>query len=168
MSRAFVRNDGEVPEEPVERRASGRPNYVTAAGLALLEAKVRELAALRAALAAARKPGEQAPLPLRQAELDLRYYEERVKSARLVDNRGQAFPDARFGATVRVREAGGAEREYSIVGEDEADPAAGRLNWASPLAAALIGARAGDEVGFTRKGGTVSLTVLAVSYPGKD
>ncbi len=165
MSRAFVKNDGEVPEEPVERRPSGRPNYVTAAGLAGLEAKVRELDALRARLAAARKPGEQAALPLRQAELDLRYYENQVKSARLVDNRGQSFPDARFGAAVRVRETGGAEKEYSIVGEDEADPAAGKLNWASPLAAALIGAKAGDTVSFGRKDGTVVLTVLAVNYP---
>ena len=35
---------------------------------------------------------------------------------------------------------------YQIVGEDEADPARGLLNWASPLATALLGGQVGDEV----------------------
>lgn len=167
MSRAFVKNDGDVPEEPVARQASGRPNYVTRSGLDMLEAKVLELDALRARLAAARKPGEPAALPLRQAELDLSYYEGRIKSARLVDNRGLAAADVRFGATVRVRDPGGTEKEFRIVGEDEADPGAGRLNWASPLAAALIGAKAGDTVKLVRKDGTTELQVLSVGYPAQ-
>lgn len=165
MSRAFLKNDGETPEEPVKRQPSGRPNYVTPAGLAMLHARAGELSALRANLLKAKKPGEPSGLPLRQAELDLSYYEGQISRAILVDNRGLADSEARFGASVRVREAGGAERDYMIVGEDEADPAAGKLNWASPLAAALIGSRPGSVVNWNRKNETVRLEVLQVTYP---
>jgi transcription elongation GreA/GreB family factor len=164
MSQAFVKNDADIPEEPVERQPSGRPNYVTSAGRAMLEARVKELIALRAGLIKAKRPGEAAGLPLRQAEIDLRYYETQLKRAILVDHRGLAAADARFGSTVRIRESGGAEKEFLIVGEDEADPAAGRINWASPLAAALLGAKAGSLVTFTRKNEEVELEVLSVTY----
>jgi len=165
MSRAFVKNDGDTPEEPVRRQPSGRPNYVTPAGLALLQARAGELSALRASLLAAKKPGEPAGLPLRQAELDLSYYEAQISRAILVDNRGLADSEARFGACVRVREAGGVEKDYVIVGEDEADPAAGKLNWSAPLAAALIGSKPGSVVNWNRKSETVRLEVLQVTYP---
>lgn len=165
MSQAFIKNDADTPEEPVRRQPSGRPNYVTPAGLALLQAKARELSALRADLLKAKKPGEPAGLHLRQAELDLSYYEGQISRAILVDNREAAGGEVRFGALVRVREAGGAEKDYEIVGEDEADPAAGKLNWASPLAAALIGAKTGSAVNWNRKNETVRLEVLQVTYP---
>jgi transcription elongation GreA/GreB family factor len=165
MSQAFMKNDADTPEEPVKRQPSGRPNYVTPAGLALLQARASELAALRAKLAAAKKPGEPAGLPLRQAELDLLYFENQIKKAILVDNRGLASDEARFGAAVSVQEIGGARRDYTIVGEDEADPAAGKLNWASPLAAALLGARPGVIVSLERKNETVKLEIISVTYP---
>jgi len=165
VSQAFIKNDADTPEEPVRRHPSGRPNYVTPAGLAMLQAKATELSALRASLLKAKKPGEPAGLPLRQAELDLSYYEGQIGRAILVDNRGLADSEARFGASVRVREAGGAEKDYTIVGEDEADPAAGKLNWSAPLAAALIGAKPGSVVNWNRKNETVRLEVLQVTYP---
>jgi transcription elongation GreA/GreB family factor len=166
MSRAFMKNDGETPEEPVARQPSGRPNYVTPAGLEMLRARITELTELRARLLAAKKPGEEGGLPLRQAELDLRYYETQFKRAILVDHRGLAAPDARFGAEVRVAGEDGTEKTYFIVGEDEADPSAGRLNWASPLAAALIGAKAGGEITVQRKSEGTKLRIISVSYPG--
>jgi transcription elongation GreA/GreB family factor len=167
MSQAFVKNDADIPEEPVERQPSGRPNYVTPAGLAMLEARIKELVELRAGLLKAKRPGEQAGLPLRQAELDLRYYETQFKRALLVDHRGLTAGDARFGAEVRIKESDGSEKTYFIVGEDEAEPAAGRINWASPLAAALLGAKAGSVVTFLRKSEEVKLEVLSVTYPEK-
>jgi transcription elongation GreA/GreB family factor len=165
MSRAFVKNEGEsAPLEPVERRPSGRPNYVTAGGLKALELKVAGLAGLREELKAEKGDAEKA-LELRQAELDLLYYEGQVKRAILVDNRGASFPDVRFGARVKVREGSGTVSDYGIVGEDEADAAAGLINWASPLAAALLGSRAGDRVTWKRRSGDVILEVVSVGYP---
>ncbi|HNW43714.1 MAG TPA: GreA/GreB family elongation factor [Elusimicrobiales bacterium] len=165
MSRAFVKEDSAVPEDPVKRQSSGRPNYVTAAGLESLKARAAELAALRAKLIAGKHEEEPRGLQLQQAEIDLAYYEGQVKSARLVDNRGLAADDVRFGARITVRDQSGCERYYSIVGEDEADAAAGKLNWASPLAAALLGKKAGALVRLERKGGELGLEIISVGYP---
>ncbi len=165
MSRAFVKEDSENPEEPLKRLASGRPNYVTPAGLADLKLRAAELSALRSSLLAGKKAEEFRSLELQQAEIDLAYYETQVKRAILVDNRGAAA-DIRFGALVRVKEPGGAERAYSIVGEDEADPGSGKLNWASPLAALLIGRKAGDKVVVERRGDDLNLEIISVEYPG--
>ena len=165
MSRAFVKEDSDAPEEPRKRQASGRPNYVTADGRARLEGKVAELVSLRAALLAAKRPGEPRDLNLSQAELDLEYYEAQLKRSILVDNRGLAADDARFGAIVSVKEENGSLHEYSIVGEDESDPEAGKLNWASPLAGVLLGARPGDKVVLPRSAGDLKLEIISVRYP---
>jgi transcription elongation GreA/GreB family factor len=165
MSRAFVKEDGDDAGEPVKRQASGRPNYVTPAGLVSLKARAAELAWKRAELVSKQRLDEPRSIELRQAEYDLEYYEGRLKGAIVVDNRGLEASDVRFGATVSVREADGALREYRIVGEDEADPAAGKLNWGSPLASALLGAAPGARVALARKGGAVQVEVVSVSYP---
>ncbi len=165
MSRAFVKNEGEsAPAEPVERRPSGRPNYVTDAGLRALERTVAGLARRRDALLDEKGDAERG-LELRQAELDLLYYEGQMKRAILIDNRGAAHTDVRFGASVRVREAGGDMKDYRIVGEDEADAPAGLINWASPLAGALLGAKSGDKVVWKRRQGDMGLEIISVDYP---
>jgi len=165
MSRAFVKEDGNDAGEPVKRQASGRPNYVTPSGLEALKARAAELGWRRAELVSRQRLDEPRSLELRQAEADLQYYEERVKQAILVDNRGLAVAEVRFGAAVSVREPDGAVKEYRLVGEDEADPKTGKINWGSPLAAALMGAAPGARVALARKGGAVQLEVVAVSYP---
>ncbi len=166
MSRAFVKEDGADPGEPVVRQGSGRPNYVTPAGLAALRKRAAELAGLRSGLLAGRRPEEPRSLELRQAEADLEYCESQIKRAILVDNRGLAAGDVRFGAAVKVRERDGSLKELLIVGEDEADPASGRINWASPLAASLLGKKTGDRVLLNRPGGPSEVEIVAVGYPG--
>jgi transcription elongation GreA/GreB family factor len=156
-----------VPEDPLKRQPSGRPNYVTPGGLEQLKARVDELTALRGELLTKKRPEEPRGLQLQQAEIDLEYYGGQVKSAKVVDNRGLAADEIRFGASIKVKDRSGAEREYSIVGEDEADAAAGKLNWASPLAAALLGKKQGSSVLLERKGGDIGLEVLSVRYPEK-
>ncbi len=165
MSRAFVKEDPGDGGDPLVRQASGRPNYVTPAGLEALKARVGGLSWKRAELVSKQRPDEPRSLELRQVEADLKYFEERVAKAILVDNRGLQAADVRFGAAVSVREGDGTVREYRIVGEDEADPKAGKINWGSPLAAALMGASAGARVAVPRRGGVVQLEILSVSYP---
>ncbi len=53
---------------------------------------------------------------------------------------------ARFGSVVTLAKPGGGELEYRIVGEDEADPARGKISYVSPIARRLIGAAAGEAV----------------------
>ena len=165
MSRAFVKEDAEDPGEPVKRQPSGKPNYVTPAGLEAIKVRAAELAWLRAGLVSKQRLDEPRSLALRQAELDIEYYETQIKRAILVDNRGLAAADVRFGATVSVREPEGVVKEYRIVGEDEADAAAGKLNWGSPLAGALLGAGPGARVMLARKTGAIELEIVSVSYP---
>ena len=168
MSRAFVKEDSDAPEEPRKRFPSGRPNYVTPGGRVWLEGRVEELVSLRASLLAAKRPDGPRDLRLSQAELDLEYYEAQLKRSILVDNRGLAAADARFGAIVAAKEGDGTAREYSIVGEDEADAASGKLNWASPLAGALLGAKPGDKVTLPRSDGELKLEIISVRYPKRD
>lgn len=150
MSRAFIREDAGDDELP-ERPQSSSPNYVTKEGLDALRRRVSEL---KAALAAAPASKE-----LRR---ELRYYEGRLARAILVDSSGRAADEARFGATVGLRDASGAGRTVSIVGQDEAEGAPGKISWDSALALALLGAKLGDWV-ETEQGG---VKVETISYPG--
>lgn len=65
-----------------------------------------------------------------------------------------------FGATVVVGYGDGREEAFRIVGFDEADPAAGSINWLSPLAKALLSKRTGDRLQFREQ----ELKILNVSY----
>ena len=70
-----------------------------------------------------------------------------------------------FGATIDlVDEADGREVTYQIVGEDEADIAAGQVSVASPIARALIGREEGDVVDVAAPGGTKSFEIVEVRY----
>ncbi|MEI6874748.1 MAG: GreA/GreB family elongation factor [Spirochaetota bacterium] len=70
----------------------------------------------------------------------------------------------KFGAWVRIQDESGTEFEYRIVGVDEADPAAGRIGWASPVARALMGRRVGDAVIVDLPAGRRVLRILALDY----
>jgi transcription elongation GreA/GreB family factor len=140
MSRAFVKDsDGADGEELVELQVSPHRNLVTPEGLAGIEAALERL---RAELSAARAAEDTAAV--RRVQRDLRYWTERRRTAELVT---PAPPSgkARFGSVVaRAGRAG--ELEYRIVGEDEADQAAGKISYVSPIARLLIGREPGDEV----------------------
>ena len=74
--------------------------------------------------------------------------------------------EVRFGATVRVKNREGAEVEYRIVGIDEIDIDRGWVSWRSPIAKALMNARAGQKVRLRLPGGEEQLEILEVSYAG--
>ena len=136
MSRAFVNEDHAAAEAalPPERPVPPGPNPVTPRGHARIAG---EVARLEAALATA----EEAARPM--LARDLRYWRARLASAQVVPR--PAGPAVGFGARVLLRQ-NGAERWWEVVGEDEAEPREGRISWASPLARALLGAEAGEEV----------------------
>jgi transcription elongation GreA/GreB family factor len=142
MSRAFVReNDGaEVPQDVPERPVSSHPNFVTARGLQQIENRIDELEAAREA--PKRSEDKDA---LARVDRELRYWQQRKASAKLVAPERQPVK-ARFGVRVTLQYDDGAQRSYTLVGEDEADPAQGLISWISPIAQALIGHGVGDEV----------------------
>jgi transcription elongation GreA/GreB family factor len=61
----------------------------------------------------------------------------------------------RFGSTVTVRHDDGTERTLRIVGEDEADPAAGLIAYVAPVAAQMIGAAVGERVSTGAQDGEI-------------
>jgi transcription elongation GreA/GreB family factor len=141
MSRAFVKeSDGADGEELAELQVSPHRNLVTAEGLARIEQNVERL---RVEQSAARAADDRAAV--KRIQRDLRYWVERQRSAELVP---PAAPGgkARFGSVVRLAKPDGGELEYRIVGEDEADPARGKISYVSPIARRLIGAAPGEEV----------------------
>jgi transcription elongation GreA/GreB family factor len=162
MSRAFVKEpDGDrAIEELPERVHSPHVNYVTPAGLRQLQGRVGELLARRERLAGAvSAENKKRLLPI---DRDLRYYEERIRRAVLIDPADQPKDEVRFGAVVDVETPEGRRMTFALVGEDEADAAQGKISWFSPLALALAEARVGDAVVWKRPAGEVELTVVAI------
>ncbi|MAF82943.1 MAG: transcription elongation factor GreA [Chromatiales bacterium] len=70
-----------------------------------------------------------------------------------------------FGATVDlIDEDDGRELTYRIVGEDEADIAAGMISVGSPIARALISMEEGDVAIVNAPGGEKAFEIVAVRY----
>jgi transcription elongation GreA/GreB family factor len=149
MSRAFVKETAEGAAPP-ERMVSSGPNLVTEEGLAKIAGEVERL---EAALAA-----ETNVLLRETMERDLRYWRQSLSTAQVVS---RPAPDGTiaFGSRVTLKR-NGRTQTFRIVGEDEADPKAGLVNFRSPLAQALIGAEAGETVEMTSP--PAELTILKV------
>ena len=137
MSVAFRRESDEEHLEPkFELPIAPGPNLVTARGAMLIAARVVELEADLAAAAEDRRD---------TVKRTLRYWHTRQATA--VVTAPPTDGTVGFGSRVRVA-MNGAERVLTIVGGDEAAPAAGTIGFQAPLARALIGACAGDVVPF--------------------
>ena len=169
MSRAFTKEStddlvaGELPERPVPTH----PNYVTPRGLELLQARARELQGDHEQLAARSEDDPAAKQKLREVERDQRYVNTQLERAVVVDPAGQPRDEVHFGATVKMLDEDEKEHRFTIVGDDEADVAAGRISWASPLAKAMIGAKVGDTVTWRRPAGDAEVEIAGISYPKK-
>ena len=142
MNRAFVKESDQDNGALPERAIGPHPNQVTARGLARLDSRVRELDAERSA---ARAASDTAALG--RVARDLRYYQSRRESAKLVTPPAPA-QQVRFGVRALLRLPDGTERALRLVGEDEADPKAGLLSYVSPLAVAMMGKEIGAQLPF--------------------
>ncbi len=150
MSVAFRRESDEEHLEPkFELPIPPGPNLVTARGLALIEARKGDLD-----VAIATATPEQLPALQR----DLRYWSARLATAQLAP---QATGEiVAFGTSVTI-EQDGKRRTLAIVGHDESDPAAGRIAFTAPLAAALMGSEVGDEVEAPGPGNRMTVVAIA-------
>jgi transcription elongation factor GreB len=105
---------------------------------------------------------------LREIDRRARFLAKRIENAEIVDPSRQAQRDrVFFGATVTYVDEAEVERTVVIVGEDEADMAQGKISLTSPVAVALIKAKArrGDEVSVHTPKGVETIEVLSVRYP---
>jgi transcription elongation factor GreB len=165
MSRGFVKEDDlehagtDLPERPL----SEHPNYVTPTGLQQLQQQAADLEQQRLELAP-RKEDPSAQQQLARINRDLRYVQARLESAILVNPAEQNRELVLFGARVTVEDENGDEHIFALVGEDEADIAAGKVSWVSPLARALIGHKIGDSVTWVRPAGNLLLDITDINY----
>ncbi|HZU65225.1 MAG TPA: GreA/GreB family elongation factor [Novosphingobium sp.] len=151
MSVAFRREtDDEHLEPKFELPIPPGPNLVTARGLAMIHSRVAELEALLPQLAE-----EDA---IKAARRQLRYWSTRQSTAQVMDKADGA--QVAFGCTVTIR-MNGKERVITIVGHDEADPAAGLLSFLAPLSRALMGAEPGETLDFAKEADAIE--VIAIS-----
>ena len=166
MSRAFVKESdddlaaGELPERPLPPHV----NYVTTKGLEDLQARVRELGVQHERLKRESEEDSAARQKLREVERDLRYFHSQLERATPVDTANQPREQVHFGAIVKIEDDEGAEQEFAIVGDDEADVSAGKISWASPLARAMIGAKIGDTITWRRPAGEAELHIVDIRY----
>ena len=139
MSRAFVKENDQAGAAPLpDRPISPQRNLVTRRGLRLIERKITQYQSdlARASAVADREA-------IGRASRELRYWSARLGTAEVVEP-GPDTGRVVFGTMVTVRREGGTEASLRIVGEDEADPAAGRIAWTAPVARALLGSEPGD------------------------
>ncbi|HKT53608.1 MAG TPA: transcription elongation factor GreA, partial [Caulobacteraceae bacterium] len=129
-----------LPDRPI----SPHPNLVTRAGLDAIE---QALVEARAAYAAAQAAGGISAdrTAMARATRDLRYWSARRANAQLTEP-APAPGQVQFGRTLQIAREDGREQRFQIVGEDEADPAAGKISYVAPLARALLGKAEGDIV----------------------
>jgi len=133
MSRAFVKEDVDLPERSGRKRsASGLPpgatNYITARGVKRLRDELEKLRG-------ANTNSERA------AEL-----EQILASVHVVDPPDPASNSVGFGATVTVKDRKGRTETYTVVGVDELDLEPAAVSWISPIGKALLAADMGNWI----------------------
>jgi transcription elongation GreA/GreB family factor len=134
MSRAFTKETAESAPPP-ERMVDEGPNPVTPEGLAQIDAHIARIEA---------SMKSEANVLLRETlARDLRYWEIRKASAEVVQP--STDDNVSFGSTVTIQRKDRTQT-FRIVGVDEADAAKGLISFRSPLAQAILGARAGDII----------------------
>lgn len=159
MSRAFVKEqDGVFAEQLPDRPDSGQPNYITPKGLDALKLRLAEM------IREKNKLGEDVAALRPELERDIPWLEGRIAKAIVLDPKKQKSDEVQFGATVEAVDENDKKHKFAIVGEDEADATKRRISWLSPLAKALIGARAGDSVVWKRPAGNLELEIEKISY----
>ncbi len=94
----------------------------------------------------------------------VRYLSKRLDRIQVVDRPPDDTGKVRFGAWVELADPGGVARCYRIVGADETDAGKGWVSVDSPVARALVGKQAGDEVAVRLPDGDILLEVLEVRY----
>lgn len=86
--------------------------------------------------------------------------ENTIKNA-VVIGRNSASGVVEIGDTIRV-ENGTAEKEFTIVGSEEADPRGGRISNESPIGQALLGKKKGEIVEVEAPGGKSRYKILEI------
>ena len=181
MSKAFTREQDSADDEDVPSMLQlppGVKNYITPGGYRKLQEELDHLwkverPALVKTITWAASNGDRSEngdyiygkKRLREIDRRVRFLRKRLELAEVVDPAQRMECDqVFFGATVTVCDANDCESTYCIVGVDEADVAAGRISWVSPLARSLLKLREGDVAMLRTPAGINELEVTCIVY----
>ncbi|MEO7760831.1 MAG: transcription elongation factor GreB [Casimicrobiaceae bacterium] len=184
MNKAFTREsenpddddaDGEI--DPAPGLAPGQKNYLTPGGYGRLKAELdhlvdKERPEIVGVVSWAAGNGDRSEngdyiygkKRLREIDRRIRFLVRRLDIAEVVDPVGRDTDQIFFGATVETSNQRGESLTLSIVGIDETDTSRGYISWISPMARALLKARAGDIVTLVTPGGLDEIEVVDVRY----
>lgn len=157
MSRAFVKEQDDKPEELAERPVSPNPNVVTVRGLRLIDAEIDEA---RRLLANGQRNADKAAIA--RASRDLGILDAKAFN-RAAEDGTEPVDAVAFATRVKIARADGRTQTFAIVGEDEADPAKGYIAYTAPLARAVMSRSVGDAVDFA--GGEIEILALEAIGP---
>ena len=102
---------------------------------------------------------EQAEVEAKIAQL-----EEKIKSAKIIDESQINSDMVSLGSKVKILDIAEDDTlEFSIVGSAEADIAAGKLSYESPVGAALLNHGVGETVKVDAPGGVSEFKILEIS-----
>jgi transcription elongation factor GreB len=181
MNKAFTResDDDADDDEPevAAPLAAGQKNYITPGGYTRLKSELDHLAGKErpevvGIVSWAAGNGDRSEngdyiygkKRLREIDRRIRFLVGRLDRAEVVNPAGRDSDQIFFGATVAIADQRGEARKVSIVGIDETDTARGYISWISPMARALLKARAGDTVTVATPAGPEDIEILDVRY----
>jgi len=91
--------------------------------------------------------------------------EAKLRKAQIVDDMDIDKTEARIGATVSIKEmSSGLEMSYTLVGSMESNPDEGKLSVKSPIAAALLGKKQGEEFDVELPKGKKRFKLVKLEY----
>lgn len=132
-----------------------RPRIIEAIAVARAHGDLKENAEYHAARE------EQSFMEGRIQELEAKLSDAQIIDISKLTNEGKVV----FGATVTICNVQtGAELNYQIVGEDEADIKLNKISYRSPIARSLIGKHLDDTVVVNTPGGEVEYEIISVDY----
>ncbi len=91
--------------------------------------------------------------------------EDYIARAEVIDVSKMTGTKIKFGATVTLIDEDTEEKKiYQIVGDQEAEPKAGRISISSPISRALIGKEQGDAIEVLAPGGARGYEIVSVKF----
>jgi transcription elongation factor GreA len=91
--------------------------------------------------------------------------EHKLADARIIDTSKLSNETVVFGATVSLIELESQQpKQYTLVGQDEADLKDGKISVQSPVGKALIGRRVGDQVKVTTPAKVVEYEIKGIRF----
>ena len=103
-----------------------------------------------------------------QAREDMAWTQSRVKELQYLLTNAQVIKTGKTSALIQIGSVitvnmNGKDRVYTIVGQQESDPAGGKISNASPLGEAFIGRKKGDKVIVKTPAGQNTYEIISVS-----